>query len=126
MSVCWDAEASGRAPCGALSSQSSAFLLMSRMIMRVSDGVLAGDQGGARLLRRLQLEPQRVLQRHRGVADEPRVAVARAQILQVERALLLALADRAGAGDRAVADDLDPRPDPLPCRARDRGGEGDP
>src|SRR5512133_1503254 len=37
MRVCSDAEASGRAPCGALSGQDSGFLPISRMIMGRSD-----------------------------------------------------------------------------------------
>src|SRR3954470_230219 len=37
MSVCWDAEAIGRSPCGALSTQDSSFLLIPRIIMRVPD-----------------------------------------------------------------------------------------
>src|SRR3954454_15729666 len=37
MSVYWDAEAIGRSPCGALSTQDSSFLLIPRIILRVPD-----------------------------------------------------------------------------------------
>src|SRR5436309_2629797 len=47
MRVCWDAEVGVRAPCGALSSQDSRFLPISRMITRVSDAA-RGTRGGTR------------------------------------------------------------------------------
>src|SRR5438034_6720969 len=124
MSVCWDAEANGRAPCGALSTQDSSFLLIPRIIMRVPDVGLRGDAAG-RLVRRGQPQPEVELQRDGSGADEASVAVAGPHVREVERAHLLTLPDGAGAGHGAVAHDLDPGADSLAGRPRDGGGEGD-
>src|SRR4051795_9285347 len=128
MSVCWDAKAIGRSPCGALSTQDSSFLLIPRIIMRVPDiargaGLRLDAAGG--LLRRGQLEPQAELQRDRRGVDQAGIAVARPHVREVERAGLLAFAERPGAGDGAVADDLDPGAHALARRPRDVGGERD-
>src|SRR3954468_1115951 len=126
MSVCWDAEAIGRSPCGALSTQDSSFLLIPRIIMRVPDiarEALLRLDAAVRLLRRGQLEPQAELQRDGGGIDQAGVASARPHVREVERAGFLAFANRAGAGDGAVADDLNPGAHAFARGPRDVRGE---
>src|SRR4051794_36993103 len=109
MRVCWDAEVDGRAPCGALSSQNSSFLPMSRMITPVPDNVrLRPSRGSAAAVfaRDGELQTDGELQRDPGSADEARVAVGRAEIRNVERPLGLATGEGLGRDDAAVADDL--------------------
>src|SRR5438045_4340614 len=106
MRVCWDAEVGVRAPCGALSSQNSLFLPISRMIVRPSDaaGGRRGLRAGFALDRELQLEG--VLQLDRRGADEAGVAVGRAEVRHVERAFRAAAGERLRREDGVVADDL--------------------
>jgi Tol biopolymer transport system component len=48
MRVCWDAEANGRAPCGALSTQNSRFLPISRIFTGLPDAAALRDHRGVR------------------------------------------------------------------------------
>src|SRR5689334_3777392 len=104
MSVCWDAEVVGRAPCGALSSQDSQFLPIYRMITRVADG--AASAGGLGLDRQLHME--RVLQGDGSRADEAGVAVGGAEVRNVERPLRPPPAKRPRRDEPVGAEDLRP------------------
>src|SRR5580765_3962122 len=72
-----------------------------------------------------QGEPKRVAQRSARVADQPDVAVGRAEIVDVERPLRPALLEVAADDDVPVADELGPGANALPLRLRDRRREGD-
>src|SRR6266516_2173578 len=124
MRVCWDAEVSVRAPCGALSSQDSRFLPISRMIMGVPDAAGGASAAGG-LARDGELHLQRVLQRDTGCVGEASVAVDWAEVLDVEHPLRLTAYKGLFRHDAAVADDLHPGADPLALCARDRRVEGD-
>src|SRR5437867_2761273 len=91
MRVCWDAEASERAACGALSGQNSDFLLISRMITSLPDAAYPrpGGSGSAAggLALDTELEVERVLERHRGRADDARLAFRRAEVGDIQRPL---------------------------------------
>src|SRR6266550_8458432 len=122
MRVCWDAEANGRAPCGALSGQNSDFLLISRMITSLPDAAGPGLGGSSSAAGGFaldgELQPERVLERHRGRAEDARLALRRAEIGDVQRSLRTLADEGPGREDLAVADDLCPRAKALPLGAR--------
>src|SRR5919197_2494600 len=106
MRVCWDAEVGVRAPCGALSTNRSQFLPIIGMIAGLSDDPRDGASGIGGLALDRELQPEGVLQRDAGRADQAGVAVGRAEIRDVEGALGAAPRERLGRDDAAVADDL--------------------
>src|SRR6266511_5417876 len=70
-------------------------------------------------------QAERVGQRDRRRADEPRLAVGGAETREVEDALRAAAPEGLARHHGAVADDLGARTDALALRARDGRGEGD-